>query len=228
MKKTLFAALVMFLLFASVCFGEQTINVAGNGVVQIEPDTATVKLGVEVTRKTAEDAQKDNANIMRNVAAAISNLGVPKDKIQTAGFYIWPETKYEQNQPAKTVGYRCSNQLSIIVEDLAKVSKVIDSGIGAGANNVQGLQFLRKDDAEAKRVALDKAVKDAAEKARAIATAAGVKIKGIKSITESGAVTPLPLMDNAVRAMAVGGAETPVSPGLLEVRGSVTISYSFE
>jgi len=205
----------------------QTLSVTGTGVVQIEPDTAFVRLGVEVSRKTAQEAQADNAAIMAKVAGAIAKVGIAKEKVQTAGFNIWPEMKYEQNQPPKTVGYRCSNQINITVADLAKVSRVIDAGINAGANNVQGLQFLRQDDAAAKQQALRRAVDDAATKAKAIAAAAGLKIAGVKNIIESGAITPIINQDTgAIRAMAAGGGgETPVSAGLLEIRGNVSITY---
>jgi hypothetical protein len=214
---------------AALLKDDQTLSVSGTGVVQVEPDTAYVRLGVEVVRKTAQEAQADNAATMDKVANAITKLGIAKDKIQTSGFYIYPEMKYEPNQPPKTVGYRCSNQVNITVEDLVKTSKAIDAGISTGANSVQGIQFVRKNDAEFKQLALDKAVKDAAAKAQAIALAAGLKLKGIKNIVESGAAVPI-AMDYAVRAMggAGGAGETPVAPGLMEVRGSVTITYKVE
>ena len=231
MKKYLLAVLAVLicatLASAALLKEDQTLSVTGTGIVQIEPDTAYVKLGVEVVRRTAQEAQTDNAAAMEKIVAAVTKLGIPKEKVQTSGFYIWPEVKYEQNQPPKTVGYRCLNQASITVEDLTKISKVIDAGIGAGANSVQGIQFARKNDADFKNLALDKAVKDAAAKAQAIAVAAGLKIKGIKNIMESGAIVPS--ADNTVRPMAVGGAgETPVNPGLLEVRGNVTMIYKVE
>jgi hypothetical protein len=231
MKKAFAVLLVIGFAFsasASILKEDKVLSVTGLGLVKVEPDTASIKLGVEVSRKTAQEAQTENAAVMQKVAAAMEKLGIPKEKLQTSGFYIWPEMKYEPNQPPRTMGYRCSNQVNISVEDLSKASKVIDAGISAGANNVQGVQFFRKDDAEFKKLALDKAVKDAAAKAQAIANAAGLKIKGIKNIIESGAVIA-PQADYAVRAMGVGGAEqTPISPGLMEVRGSVTISYAAE
>jgi len=232
MKKIWLVSLLLIAIaipsLASIFKDDQTLSVTGTGLVKVEPDTANVRLGVDVSKKTAQEAQAGNAEIMQMVMAAMGKQGIPKDKIQTSGFNIWPEMKYEPGQSPKVVGYRCSNQVNISVEDLSKTSKVIDAGISAGANNVQGVQFFRKDDAEFKKLALDKAVKDAAVKAQAIANAAGLKIKGIKNIIESGAVT-VPQADYAVRAMGVGGAEqTPISPGLMEVRGSVTISYAVE
>jgi len=226
---SLLIIIIAFPSFASILTDDRTISVTGMGVVKVEPDTASVRLGVEVSKKTAQEAQAGNAEIMQKILSAMEKTGIAKDKIQTSGFNVWPEMKYEPNQPPKVVGYRCSNQVSVTIEDLSKISKAIDAGIGAGANNVQGVQFSRKDDQDFKELALDKAVKEAAAKAEAIALAAGLKIKGIKNIIESGAAAPPPQAELlSLRAMGAGGAETPISPGLLEVRGSVTIIYKVE
>jgi hypothetical protein len=203
--------------------------VSGNGIVYVEPDSANVRLGVEVVRTSAQAAQNDNAKLMQKVIAAITSLGIEKDKIQTAGFNIWPEIKYETNQSPKTVGYRCSNQINITLNDLKKTSAVIDNGLNAGANNIQGIQFSRKDVTEAKKLALEKAVKEAADKAHAIAAAAGMKIINIKNISEGNtSLQPIQANDMGLKAMAVSGNETPIASGLIAVQGSVTISYSAE
>lgn len=225
---SLWLALIAFGASASILKEDQTVSVTGTGVVQVAPDTATVRLGVEVVKKTAQESQAENAGAMQKILAAIAKLDIPKEKIQTSGFYIWPETKYEPNQPPRIVGYRCNNQVRVTIEDLSKISKVIDAGISAGANNVQGIQFSIKDDSESKKSALDKAVKDASAKAQAIANAAGIKIKSVKNIIESGAAVPINLEFSGARAMGAGGAETPVSPGLMEVRGNVTVVYRAE
>ena len=233
MRKILLVLLLLTMIaytsHAALLKGEQTLTVTGTAIVQIEPDTAKVRLGVEVLRKTAQEAQSGNAEIMQKVMTALEKQGVPKEKMQTSGFNLWPEMKYEPNQPAKIAGYRCSNQVNVTVEDLTKISNIIDAGITAGANNVQGIQFLRKNDLEFKKQALNEAVKEASAKAQAISAAAGLKIKGIKNIIEGGAITPPPVQaEFAVKAMGVGDVETPVSPGLTEVRGNVTIIFQTE
>lgn len=237
MKKAILALILTASLFVVTCSNaallkdDRTLTVTGQGIVAVKPDTARLNLGVEVIRKTAQDAQSENAGIMQKVVEAALNLGIPKDKIQTSSLNIWPENKYEPNQPPKIVGYRCSNQVNIIIEDISRVSKVLDAGISAGATGVNGINFSIKDDLEAKKNALDKAVKEAEAKAKAIAAAAGQKIKSINSIIESGAVIiPPSNQDLSTKAMALGGGgnETPVSAGLVEVRGNVSISYIIE
>lgn len=227
MKRITLLSLLFLLTISQVIAAATTISVTGKGVVQAAPDTANIKLGVEVSKGSAQDAQNANAGVMAAVAGAIGKLGIEKDQVQTSGFQIYPEMKHEQNQPPKIASFRCGNQINITVDDLALVSKVIDAGIGAGANNVQGIRFSINNDSSFKKAALEKAVKDAKAKAQAIAAAAGLRLGAVKSIIESGAIVPLNSEDS-VRAMALGGAETPVSPGLLEIRGNVTLTYQAE
>lgn len=204
---------------ASLLKEKQTLTVSGTGLTQVEPDTAIVQLGIEVIKKTAQDAQTSNAEVMHKVITAIEKQGISKDKIQTSGFNLWPEFKYETNQPAKIVGYHCRNQINVTIENMTNISKIIDAGLAAGANNLQGIQFLRRNDTEAKKLAFQKAVKDAQAKASAIAEAAGLKIKEISSIIEG---EPSSTRLATIRA---AGVETPISPGLIEIREDITVTY---
>jgi uncharacterized protein YggE len=204
------------------------LSVSGAGTVQIEPDRASLRLGVEVIRKSAREAQFEDAREMQAVIAAIRKQGITKDNIQTTGFNIWQENKFTQNEAPKVVGYHCSNQIIVTIDDLSKVSSLIDRSIAAGADNVQGIQFSLKDDSHVKKQALEKAVKDAMDKAKTIAGAAGVKLKELKEISESTALSPLIREGAGMRAMAINSNETPVSPGLIEVKGNVIINYSIE
>ncbi|MBU1867396.1 MAG: SIMPL domain-containing protein, partial [Candidatus Margulisbacteria bacterium] len=158
MKNPLFIIVALLCLTLAAAAKDQSIIVNGFGSVQVEPDTANVQLGVECSGKSAQAAQSENARLMKQVVEAIEKNGIAKKKLATSNFNIWPEVRYEQNQPPKTVGYRCGNQVNVTIEDLTLISKVIDSGIAAGANNVRGLHFSRQDDKEAKRLALSDAV----------------------------------------------------------------------
>jgi uncharacterized protein len=236
MKRLLVAisvTLLIFLLigafFAAFSFwtkGNATITVSGTGSVSAQPDITYVRLGVEVVRKSAQRAQSVNASIMRDVISSIEDLGIKRANIETSNFTIWPEVKYD-NSKAVYSGYRSSNQLTISVTDMRKVSKVIDAGINAGATNVSGITFDIKDDASYKAEAYKKAVEDANAKADSIAKSAGMKILGIKSITENGYYAPAPTDSGNFKMMAASG-ETPINSQSLEIKASVTVVYEVQ
>lgn len=222
--------ILSFPAFSEMKNDPSTLIVSGTGSVMVKPDHASVQLGVEVSRKTAQEAQAENARLMGNIISAVRKLGIAEEKIQTSGFNIWPETKYEKDQPSRIVAYHCRNNVNITIEDLKAISRVIDAGTGAGANNINGLVLSRKNDAEAKKQALEKAVSEAESKAKAIAAAAKVKLKGITNIIETGSIAQLPIENlREVKMMGTSGAaETPISAGLIEIKAAVTITYRIE
>ena len=92
---------------------------------------------------------------------------------------------------------------------------------------INGISFRVEDPTEAQALARTAAVEDARAKADQLATAAGVEIVGVVSITESGGQQPQPLyMDRAEVAFAAAdAAPTPVLPGEIELAVNVFIQY---
>lgn len=209
--------------------GEQLLTVSGSGSVLVEPDISYVRLGVEVLRSTAQRAQSANASIMQDVIAAIEKQGVKKEDIGTSDLNIWQELRYEADRQPRPAGWRCSDQLTIKIEDMSRISKVIDSAVNAGATNVQGISFERKKDSTAaKKQALQKAMNEAQAKAEAIAQAAGLRIVAIKNISENGMNAPYPVRNDAAFKMMNGAAQTPINPMTLEMNASVSVVYQVE
>ncbi|OGC06681.1 hypothetical protein A2526_00925 [candidate division WOR-1 bacterium RIFOXYD2_FULL_36_8] len=216
-------------LFLSPCFANsQTLIVTGVGNVNVEPDTATITLGVQTDEKTASKAQSKNAEIMQKVIDSIKSFNIPKDKIKTSRFSIGPKMKYESGS-SYLIGYTCNNQVSVTIsDDLKKVSKIIDKGTSAGANQVLSVNFSRKDILPYRKEALKLAVESAKSKARAIADAAGLtlvrieKIEG-QEINNWGIISP---QTNISVERAFGGeSATPIYGGDINVTMSVNVTY---
>jgi uncharacterized protein YggE len=232
MLKGLVCFLLVFSLIlpanAALLKGDKTqLLVSGKGIIRAESDLAYIMVGIERTEKTATQAQEIAAKKMKNILASLEKVGIPKDKIKTMGFRLYP--KYEYDRGKRTlVGYTASNQIKVTLDDLEKVGKVIDTAITAGANNVGNITFTVKDEAPHKKEALQKAFKDAEGKAEAIASASGLILSRIKSIQEAGArVIPAVSGVRAMRAEGLGAAavETPIVPGKIEIRGNLTVVY---
>lgn len=199
------------------------IVVAGTGTVKVKADVAYIMLGVERTEKTAAQAQQIAAQKMNNILASLKKMGIPKDKIETTRVRLYPKYQYDRGKRT-LVGYTASNQIKITQDDLNKLGKVIDSAIAAGATNVANISFSVKDKAPHKKAALEKAFNDAKGKAEIIAAASGLVLRLIKQIHEAEAKVIRPM--RAFKAEGVGAAaETPISPGKIEVRGNLTVVY---
>ncbi len=205
------------------------IVVTGYGSTSVSPDQAKISLGVLTMAPTAREAQQENAARANKIVGALVNAGVPKDKIATQGYSIWPEYSYpkpEEKKAPSIVAYRVSNTILITLDDIKKAGNVIDTAVAAGANQVQSIQFLRRDTGAAQREALQKACQEARQKADAIAQSLGVQIAGVQSVQESGSATPPPIVyPGAKMANVAGSAPTPIEPGELQVNASVTVVF---
>ncbi len=204
------------------------IHVTGEGLVEATPDIAYVNLGVRTQAPTAEEAQRANAEAVSRVIARLKALGVAEGDIQTSRFNLRPLMNYEVTREGKApeiVGFAVDNIVMVTLRDLELVGEVIDAGIAAGANTVEGVRFAVEDPSELELEALRLAVEDARRRAEVIAEAAGVRIARVREIsTTPGYVVPF--MEAAV---AEGmRAATVIIPGSVDIRASVSVSYELE
>ncbi len=206
------------------------LNVSGSGTVRVPPDLATVRLGVQSQAATARAAQEQVNRINNATLDAVGKLGVKPDQIQTSELslsplYAQPKPGEENNAP-RIVGYQASTVVSIRLSDLTKIGPVIDAGLAAGANRLDGVSFGLVNDAEARTRAMTLAVQEARAKAATLAKAFDVELAEILEITEGSVVATPPPFPQARFAMAMdAGAETSVSVGQLSVEASVSVRY---
>lgn len=205
------------------------LSVSGEGEVKVKPDTAYLSLGVETQARTAREAQQENARAMGAIVDRLQGLGLSKDDMQTTGVNLYPDYRYDEKGP-QLIGYRASNSLRVTVHDLNRVGEILDAAVAAGANQVQGVSFTVEDAAEARHEALARAVRDARGKAEAMAGAAGMGIAGIRAIVEGGASVPPVIMrelyKSAAAAEPAAAAPTPVIPGDMTIRATVSVTYT--
>ena len=214
------------------------LTVTGDGESSARPDRAVVRFGAAAQAETASAAQEQVNQVVQAAVEAIRAAGIREEMISTAGISLYPVYSDQVPRPMpagqhpqrptepRIVAYRASNSVRVVVDDLAKVGDVIDEGVKAGANQIEGLSFELKDDTAARREALTGASKQARAKADAIAHAMALRIDGVFQVTEGGVQIMQPRMELARAGVAaMDAAGTPVQPGQVDVRASVTVTY---
>ena len=88
------------------------------------------------------------------------------------------------------VGYRASNRVTVRIRDVTKVANVIDVLVGAGANEIGGINFTVTQASKLLDEAREKAIADARRKAEIYAKAAGVTLGEPLSISEERRARP--------------------------------------
>lgn len=211
-----------------------SILVNGTGEVRIAPDEAVVQLGVVAQETSAREAQSEASRIAGAILSAVAELGVEREAIQTSQLYLTPV--YEQGGPRQQVptepriiAYRASNTVSIRLEDLTKIGPVIDAGIDAGSNQVEGVSFQLRNDRRARQEAMRRAVAEARGKAQAMAEALEVSLGPILDAQEGGYSIDRPqFAQTRMMAMESSMADTPVAAGQVTVSASVTLRYRID
>ena len=114
----------------------------------------------------------------------LKGLDIEKEDITTTSYNIYP--RYDYNSGKQTLrGYEVSQNVSVKIRDLEKVSDVLSLVSKNNLNQVGGLNFTFDDPEELKQEARVLALGNATEKAEALADVAGVKLGKIVSFSES-------------------------------------------
>ena len=228
---------------------QRTITVNGVGTVETAPDEALLNLAVNNQATTAAQAASDNANTMSRVVQAILGLsslnpGITKDNITTTDYSLTPvysqtsNSCYTSSGPSQPqplpivcttatqqlIGYAVRNAIQVTVEDMSSIGRVLDAATQSGANEVGGITFTFTGGtyADLQKQALQKAVQDASNQAQTMASALGVHITGVVSITPAYSYQPYM---NAKLNAASSGTPTPIQTGTLQVTVNVQVIY---
>lgn len=201
------------------------IHVSGSGAVTAVPDMAEADVGVQTFAATADAATAVNNQLTAAVIAAVGDLGVSSEDIQTSSFNLWPQRDYGQgNETPVVVGFWASNSVHIRVRDLSTAGDVLQGAIDAGANTVSGLRFTISNADSLRHEARILAVTDARDKARVLAEAAGAVLGPVHSIRETSGSPPI----YARGDFEEDAASVPIEPGQLDVAVQVEVAFLLE
>lgn len=201
-----------------------TVVAQGEAVLKRAPDQAFIDVAVETRAQNPKQAGTTNAQVMAAVQARLRSLGLPADALRTQGYQLNPEFDFVNGRQV-TRGYVARNSIEVRVDRLDQLPDVIDTAIAAGTTNVGSIRFDLRDRTAAEREALKTAVADARARAEAAASGAGLTIGRVLTIQEGGqhdVPPPIPMM--AARAEMKADMATPISPGEIEIRVTVTLT----
>lgn len=213
---------------AAVTAGDTTplITSVGTGQVDGTPDLLTVVLGVETRSASSQAALKDNANRANALIATLKSHGVAAADIATSQLSISPTYT---NDGSHITGYSVSNTVTAKIHDLANAGSVIDAAAAAAGDaiRVQQISFSIDDDSSLLAAARADAVRRAHDQAAQMASAAGVHLGRLRSLSET-TTTPPPYQPFQGAAAAAPGAPSPILPGTQQLTVTVTAQYEIE
>jgi uncharacterized protein YggE len=200
---------------------------SGEAVVRHAPDRAFLTVTVEARAKSPRDAQRQNADAMTAVQQRLTLARVPKDAVRTLGYDLEQEFDFTQGRrvPREFVA---RNAIEVRVDEITRVGELLDVAVQVGATSVSGVRFDIQDREKVERDALRLAVVDARSRAEAAAAGAGRTVDRIIKIEDARDSGVMAIARPMMTMKAAEAAQTPVEPGLVEIRARVTLTASMK
>ena len=205
------------------------VSVTGTGTVTAYPDEADIFFSVHTQNSSAAYAAAENGVQTTAVYATLATLGVNKSEIKTTSYSLSPT--YDSYNYSKVVGYVAINSIEVIVtgtDNLPNVSRILDSVVQAGVNQVDGVSFIFTDPNynALRRQAYHNAIQDANLQASAIVNGLGGVIIGVASVSTNYGygIMPQPLVYGGTSGTK---QPTPINSGLQQVTATVSIAYLY-
>jgi uncharacterized protein YggE len=206
------------------------LTVSGAGKVSLKPDIAYINVGVHTEKPSAAEAVAENNTNTQKLIDALKAAGVDANDIQTTNFSIWQNTQSGPDGKPIGTNYVVDNTVYLTVRKLESLGGLLDAAVGAGANNINSIQFDVADKTQALSDARAEAVKTAKTQAGELAAAAGVTLGEIQSIQYFDAA-PSPVFQG--KGMGGGGGvaadiAVPINPGQMQITVTVTLAYDIK
>ncbi|MEH7335479.1 SIMPL domain-containing protein [Neobacillus drentensis] len=205
--------------------GESLIKVNGEGELAVQPDSASVNLGVITEGKELITAQQQNSQVSTKVINALVSLGVSKNQIQTFDYRIESNYDYEQGKQIFR-GYKITHILQVKIDDLSKIGKIVDTAVQNGVNYVSNVQFKVKNKDVYYQQALKLALANAIQKAETIAGSLNVTLIQTPSLVVEGGATVQPFSYQP-EIMVKSMTTTQIEPGQIIVRANILAEFHY-
>jgi len=162
----------------------RSISVNGHAEIRLVPDLVVITLGVETFDMDLDVAKRDNDDRATRLIQVAESLGVDRQDIRTEFLNIQPQFKSHQDH-GNFLRYLVRKTVTITLRDVSKYEALLTSLLGAGANYVHGIEFLRSELDRYRLEARALAIKAAQSKAEDMAKQFGVRLGKPHSIRES-------------------------------------------
>lgn len=205
---------------------ETILRVQGEGSVAVKPSRMVVTIGVETTGTTAGEALDANNRKLAPVIEALRDRGIPASDIQSSSLDVSPV--YSDDDELEITGFLASNSLSVTSRDLARAGELISLLFDAGANTIEGPEFLVAEDQEEKlaRLAEADALREARAQAESTAEALGMKVSRILLVSDSqvsfrsGSGYVITVTANRI------ARPTPIEPGEITISAKYDLEFA--
>lgn len=160
---------------------ETLLSVSASGEADMRPDEARFEAGVQNWAGNAEGASAETQEDIEEIVAALRELGIADDDIQTSTVNV-QRIDYGDRRGQ----FQAYNTLNVRVRDIDQAGAAVTAVTGVGANIVRGPDLRLSDPEAAANTAYAAAYTNARARAQTYADAAGMEISRVLYIRDAG------------------------------------------
>ena len=233
MKRVMFSILVLSLVVLVGCTSTATVDqsvatlsVTGSAELKLQPDVARFTISAECVEATSDEArEKTSIMISQALDILMNKFGLPEANITTNYIDISPYYEWQDNQRVLK-GQRAAQSLDITLGDISIYGDIFTSITKVNGLSVSTASLDKKDKSADMNEVRRLAVLDANQKAQVYASAAGVDIVGVISISSGSGSVVYPRVNGVYKAAAMDmEAATEYYAGDITVSDNVSIIY---
>lgn len=216
----------------------RTVTVQGHADIFVAPDVCLITFSREtIDMKSVSIAFTENGRIVKEMTTIVNDAGIEEKDIQTTNLAIGPMYRYDHvdgQQKKVFEGYRVTQDMTVKVRDMSKISSLLDACINAGATEVKNVQFTVENPRKYSEAVRVEALEQALKKATKICEATGMTLGQPITITEIETDGPqehqqpyakMMRMEASVAMDSGGGDATSVAKGEIKLTHTVHIVY---
>jgi uncharacterized protein YggE len=196
----------------------------GAASVHAAPDLARIRLGIDRTEGSPQEAFAVARAGIAALREAIRSHGVPDARVSASRLGL--ETSWSgYGTDRKFLGYRCHAAYAIELRELESLDQFLIDAVEAGANHLESVDFDVRDKPGLRARARAAAVRTARAKAELYADAAGVQLGPVIHIED---VDPESIGAGRYRGHSDQGtaSEADLAPGAVVVSAAVVLGFS--
>jgi len=202
-----------------------SVIVCGTAVRSVQPDRATVSLGISQVSADAATAMNEIATRSQLLEALVGELGFDRTAWITDGVRVAEEWQWQHDSNV-LVGYRATSGITVTVRTLDLVGPLLQRAVTTCGATIRSLQWHVDDDNPVRIELLGDAARDARTRAGAYAMALGLQVGNVEVISESPIDVGRPPTEMmAARAMKAESDAMAVNEGAVEVRAEVHVRF---
>lgn len=162
-------------------------RVAGRAELYLPPDQARVRVSFYNPGRTAAEATQAVSTRARALEAAARAIHATNVTLERTDVSVQPVMREGgDRRPDRINGYEATASVTLLVRDLALLSRAVEAAIGAEPDTFNDIRFSLQDTAAARRLAREAAIRDAVDKARVYVEGAGHRLGRLLLVEEGG------------------------------------------